>query len=619
MMSQSDGPSSIQIAGASPEDVFGQILREAFDNVLFLPERVVLNQRSDLAVGIFERSDDQGLLSFIESAHDAKIPALCVDFVSDTIFIGSLTLAGRVGCGRCAFERRIAARANRSAKETKLPAYDELYRNIPPVLIREMRVIIDDGPERSELLDHVLAIDSETFAESLHKVIPLARCAVCGGASSLPLVNQAHANLSPEDLPEVVLEALGGWVDQHTGVISNLFIEPPDDPQIPIIATAAPPHVFENDGTLRPLPLGWGKGLSVSGAILSAVGEAIERYSASLVDPARIVWKRPDELEGEFLDPRDCSLYRDAQYERSGFPYARFDSSIQHPWIRGSWADTQQPIWVPALFAVLSIELRQEQSICQGTSNGLAASTDKDDAALRATLELIERDAFMAIWLTGGSADRIRLDDTFDPSLRMVLEGVESLGATVEVYSLPTSVIGATVVCLAIGDGDRYPGVTFGLGADLDPRSALRQAVLELGQTGPYLRRMMQSKTLTTPAAPAAVSEMLDHAAYYFPPERARAFDRLRAGDTTISLRDLERPVNRSLHECVSALKQAGVRVVLIDVTAPDVATGPFHVMRAVSPDLQPIWYGYGLDRIPVARIRNLGIAPDLPPINPIW
>ena len=620
-MSHQNGPYAIQVAGVTPEDDFGRILTEAFDTVLFLSDQVVLNQRPDLAIGIFAGRDDQGLLLFTKSAHDAKIPALCVDFAGDAVLIGSLTLAGRAGCGRCAFERRIAASATSAlvAKDISFPPSDEVSKKIAALIIRELRAVIADGPEQSELLDHVLAVDTETFDESLHKVIPLAHCAVCGGASSLRFMNREPVNLSTGDSPEVVLEALAGWVDQRTGVISNLFIEPPEDLQIPIIATAAPPHLLKKDGTLRPLPLGWGKGLNISGAILSAVGEAIERYSASLVEAERIVWKRPDELNGEFLDPSECGLYSDAQYERGGFPYVRFDSSFPHPWIRGSWADTRQPVWVPALFAVLSIELRQEQSICQGTSNGLAASLDKDNAALRAILELVERDAFMATWLTGRSADRIELDDTFDPSLRMVLEGLESLGATVEVYSLPTSVIGTTVVCLALGDGDRYPGVTFGLGADLDPHSALRQAVLELGQTGPYLRRMMQSRTLTAPAEAASVIEMLDHAAYYFPQERARAFGSLRASDTTISLIDLKRSVNRSLNECVSALKPAGVRVALIDVTSPDVATGPFHVVRAVSPDLQSIWYGHGLDRTPVARIRTLGIAPDLPPINPIW
>ena len=276
--------------------------------------------------------------------------------------------------------------------------------------------------------------------------------------------------------------------------------------------------------------------------------------------------------------------------------------------------NNDKPVWLPALFVFLSIELHREELIAQGTSNGLAASTDKDDAALRAILELVERDAFMSTWLTASPTQRLQLDDTLDPLLLTVLEGIEVLGATVEVYRLPASVIGTTILCLALGDGDQYPGVTFGLGCDLDPRAALRQAVLELGQTGPYLRCMMRSGYLKPAEDPSGVKEMLDHAAYYFPKERATTFDRLRSHET-VNLRDLKSVAKRSLKDCAAALDEAGVRIALVDVTSADVATGPFSVMRAVSPDLQPIWYGYGLDRIH----NKLKIASDVPPINPIW
>ena len=107
---------------------------------------------------------------------------------------------------------------------------------------------------------------------------------------------------------------------------------------------------------------------------------------------------------------------------------------------------------------------------------------------------------------------------------------------------------------------------------------------------------------------------MQDHAAYKFPKERASAFDRLRSKNTTVNLRDLRSVGKRSLQDCSVALGAAGIRVALIDVTSADVATGPFSVMRAVSPDLQPIWYGYGLE-----RIHKLKIASDVPPINPLW
>jgi ribosomal protein S12 methylthiotransferase accessory factor len=578
------GLNTIHVIGIGPEDALGQVLRKTFDNVLFFPDKT---------------------LPFTNT------PSLYVDFRPDETLIGPLTISNRAGCWRCAFERISAALATTGpvTEKNSLLSHDEISKKVAPLLVSEIQAINTGGLEQSPLLDHVLAVDLSTLEESLHRVIPLARCAVCGGAAAFPSINHEPLRLSAEDSPDVVLGSLAGWVDRRTGVISDLFIEPPDDPRVslPFIATAAPPHVMEKDGTLRRLPLGWGKGLTISGAVLSAVGEAIERYSASIVDPEKIIWKRPDELEGEFIDPRDCGLYGEAQYQRDDFPYVRFDPGIVHPWVLGSWLHNNEPVWVPAIFVFLSLELRQEQAIAQGTSNGLAASTSKDDAALRAIMELVERDAFMSTWLTATPAQGLQLDDTLDPLLHIVLEGIEALGAMVEVYTLPASVTGTTVLCLALGDGEQYPGVTFGLGCDLEPRAALRQAVLELGQTGPYLRRMMRSGILTPAADPSGVREMLDHAAYYFAKERAAAFDRLRSENTTVKLRDLKRIEMRSLGE-------AGVRVALVDVTSADVATGPFSVMRAVSPDLQPIWYGYGLE-----RIHKLKIARDVPPINPIW
>lgn len=576
------GLNTINVVGIGPEDAIGRALSKTFQNVLF----------------------------------STDTPSLFVDIKANEVLIGPLTLANRAGCWRCAFERISAARANsESATESPLSP-DEISKKITPLLIRETEAINTEGLEQSSLVGHVLAVDLSTLEESLHKVIPLARCDVCGGAAAFPSTAHEQERLSSEDSPETVLEALAGWVDRRTGVISDLFIEPPDDPRVslPIIATAAPPHVMERDGSLHRLPIGWGKGLTISGAVLSAVGEAIERYSASILDPEKIVWKRPDELEGDVLHPCGLSLYSDEQYDRDDFPFVRFDSNIPHPWVCGSWLNNSSPVWLPAMVVFLSIELRREQLIAQGTSNGLAASTSKDDAALRAILELVERDAFMSTWLTASPTQRIQLDDTLDPLLRKVLEGIEVFGATVEIYSLPASVIGTTVLCLAFGDAEQYPGVTFGLGCDLDPRAALRQAVLELGQTGPYLRRMMKSKLLKPAEDPSGVREMLDHAAYYFPKERASAFDRLRSQET-ISLRELKSVSTRSLEDCAAALDEARVRMALVDVTSADVATGPFSVMRAVSPDLQPIWYGYGLDRIH----HKLKIASNVPPINPIW
>ena len=617
-----DAAPTLLFLGIRPDDSLGRKLRRAFRLARLVPDLTACDiPRVDLAVAIFAGKDEHLRHDVARRAQAAGVSLLCFHVREQELLIGPVTIPGRAGCERCAYERMAAASDRRGPIED-VATLEEIAGVAGPVLVREVRAILRRGVESSQLLDHILVVDTATSDESLHRVIPLPRCVLCGGAAAFPRPHRESSPLSSEDSPEAVLEALEGWVDLRTGVISGVFLEPPSDEVagLPIVAIAAPPHIMGPDDSLRRLPLGWGKGLTVSGAVLSAVGEAIERYSASLPDPARIVWERAGDLDGEFLDPRALARYTEDQYKRDDFPYTRFDPDVRHPWVAGKWIDGGSPVWVPAVFVFLSLAVRTEHVVGQGSSNGLAAWTDPEGAARRAILELVERDACMTAWLTATPGRRILIDDSLDPSLRHVLEGVEALGATVEVYILPTSVCGVTVLCLGLGDGEHYPGVTLGLGADLDPRAALRQAVLELGQTGPYLQRMMRSGALPVPDDPGSVQEMLQHAAYYFPRERAAAFDRLRNHRSPLALRDLaEGRSNRSLAEVATALSAAGIRVALIDVTSADVATGPFSVVRAVSPDLQPISYGYGLESQPVERIRALGLAAEIPPIQPIW
>ena len=137
----------------------------------------------------------------------------------------------------------------------------------------------------------------------------------------------------------------------------------------------------------------------------------------------------------------------------------------------------------------------------------------------------------------------------------------------------------------------------------------MQRAVLALSENGSRLARQHASPALLlVPRKPQAVRTVLDHAAWYVPVERRSAFDRLRAGEGTISLGDLAAtraatPVDGPLRHGAAAPATAGVRVAIVDVTSPDVATCAFTVARAVSPDLQPMSYGFGLYGLPVGQV----------------
>ena len=556
-------------------------------------------------------------------AWSATVPAFSVGVGPGGALVGPLTNPGRPGCGHCARQRMRAAATHADGEDRTAPGpvSHDVIRAVRRLVLTEVAA----WPATSRLVDHVVRIGPDAETHSRHRVIPLSRCRVCGGAARLT-ERPSDDGVTSEDpscgRDDGETSELAGWVDPLTGVFPALLVDPPanDARPSPVVITVAPAHVEDEDDTWRCLPTGWGKGPTAAEAVRSALGEAIERYGASLPDPDRLVWERPHDLQGDRLDPRLFSLYGAEQYAREDFPYVQFDPGARHPWVRGRWLDGGSEVWVPAVFAFLSMTIGPENLICQGTSNGLAAFPDAHEAALRATLELVERDAFMAAWLTGAPGTRVAVDETLSPALGAMVASMEAHGGCVELYLLPTAACGSAALCLALGDGTRAPGVTIGLGADLDPRTALRQAILEAAQTRPYLSRRLRSEALRTPADAASVRDMIDHAAYYFPLDRATAFDPIRSGGAVIPLSSLaDWESERTLDACADALRAAGVRVALVDVTSPDVATGPFRVVRAVSPDLQTISYGHGLERLPVERIRDRVPATRAQAVHPIW
>jgi ribosomal protein S12 methylthiotransferase accessory factor len=253
--------------------------------------------------------------------------------------------------------------------------------------------------------------------------------------------------------------------------------------------------------------------------------------------------------------------------------------------------------------------------VVQGSSNGLAAGSSVDDAADRAVLELLERDAFLTAWRTGDAARRLD-SSTIDDRFRPTLDALREFGLTVDLGLIENDFGVSTVIALARGDGVTTPGACIGLASSPDPAVAAGRAILELAQTVPHLTGLMASGVLPTPRNEQDVTSMLDHAAYFFPPERCRPFDRLFRSDPPLPV---QRSVATGVSDVAATLRQQGIRVAVVDLTTPDVATGPFRVVRAVSPDLMALTFGGELDRLPPARVAAMPVTGSLPALHPVW
>jgi ribosomal protein S12 methylthiotransferase accessory factor len=443
-----------------------------------------------------------------------------------------------------------------------------------------------------------------------HKLLRMPWCDVCGGAAAHePDDGRPGRNLEEVGDVEELKKALEGVVDRRVGIVKMLMsdVDGTGLQEFPMAATAVVSTYTE--GKLRHITdpqIGSGKGLTKIDAMIGATGEAIERYSASRYRKSDLHLAPLKEMREDFVDPRRLCLYTDEQYAQPNFPYARFDDAHPIHWTRGTWYGTSEPVWVPALPTYFNFEACQHEFFCQVSSNGLAAGADADDAATRALFELIERDAFMLTWLCQLPARRIVLDDSLEPGMREVVRTLERRGASIELYLLDgTDLDVPAVMCLALGDTVSWPAVSVALSCHLDPRIAVKKAILEQGHVGPYLTRKVAERK-TPPQTPAEVHTLEDHAAYYFSPDKLVAFDFIRSSEKApVALRDLPAAGDVSPAAVRARLDAAGVQVAVVDVTSPDLRGTPFRVARAVGLDVQPIHFGERFRRLMSARLEK--------------
>jgi ribosomal protein S12 methylthiotransferase accessory factor len=565
-------------------------------------------------------ADDLFLLQRLARfAHQAHLRSLHGHLDGIEAWIGPAVVPGETACWNC-FRLRKLGNA-----DFPVPAH-EIDRSLraAPAEPRERTFLAPMAP----LAGHLLAMEAlqllagfttprlpgrlrivnlVTGESTLHGVVRMPWCELCGGAAAAP--QPGPEGLGDVRSPDELRTLLTGWVDPRVGVIRKLESARGAAPgfgeiELPIVGTAVLAGYTEGEPQPFPDPsVGSGKGLSEVDALIGAVGEAIERYSAARYRREGLLVAPYNEMKDEAFDPRRLALYAESQYREPDFPFARFDPEQPIHWTRGFWLDDRRPVWVPALPSYFNFQVGPLEHFCQVSSNGLAAGASVEDAGLRALFELVERDAMMLTWMCRLPVRRIALDASLDVGTREVVRLLGEHGITVELVCLDAGLGIPTMVCLGFGDGVTTPAVSTALACHPNPRTAARKAILEQAHVQPYLCRIL--RTAKIPATPEEVLTLDDHALYYVPAGRRPAAEFLRGEGDLIPLGDL--PVGEATADfCVERLAAAGLRAAIVDVTSPDVAQSPFRVARALGTDLQPIHFGERFRRLGNPRLTEL-------------
>jgi ribosomal protein S12 methylthiotransferase accessory factor len=333
-----------------------------------------------------------------------------------------------------------------------------------------------------------------------------------------------------------------------------------------------------------------GEGLSRGEAAAAAVGEALERYSATYVPHDRIVLATALELGPAAVEPGRFALFSPAQHATPGFAFRPFTADTRVPWVAGRSLPDGADAWLPAELVFLGDPPRDgDARIAYATSSGMACAEDADDALVRGLCEILERDAFTIVWANRLSLPHLdwSADERIDELDRRLFA---STGLAYSALDL-SAFHGLPSVLAVVRAPAGYPGA-LGVGAGTAPTvkrawwKALSEAFASRS-AGAKLELLCGADPL---ARGADVRSFEDHIRYYADPGRADAAEFLDAGSDrvpTVSIPTLEGngPAEHVRALCARVCA-AGSTPYVVDVTSPDVRALGLVVVKVLAPEL---------------------------------
>jgi ribosomal protein S12 methylthiotransferase accessory factor len=334
-----------------------------------------------------------------------------------------------------------------------------------------------------------------------------------------------------------------------------------------------------------------GAGRTRAEAAAAAVGEALERYSASYVPRSRLVVATARELGDSAVVPERFALFSDRQHANGSFPFRRFTPETRVAWVLGHELPSGRPAYLPAELVFLGhVVTDDEQPIAHSTSSGLACGPGREETVVRGLCELLERDAFMVAWKNRLSLPLLQVApgtptgelerEFFQPTgLRYAavdLSVFHRLPSVLGVVRAPAPVSGA----LGVGAGTA-PTIEQAWWKALSEAFSARSAGAKLACIEPRHDLGRHG---------GRVSTFEDHIRYHAAHERAAAARFLDASERRTPVDSVAALEGRTRRDRIAALckriEAAGSSSYRIDVTSPDVAALGLFVTRVIAPEL---------------------------------
>lgn len=315
-----------------------------------------------------------------------------------------------------------------------------------------------------------------------------------------------------------------------------------------------------------------GSGFSIykENSLMASMGEAVERYCASI------------RLTNEQKDIKNIEKININNITRSN---TKRDNVSKRKWTEVSEFITLKKKLVPSeLIYLFNPDYLPIRDII---STGLAAYSTLEGAIVRGLCECIERDAFMLFWMLSCVNFKIDIDTINQKEIKILLNKAHNSGLKVDIYDITTE-FGVPVI-LTIIRKEGVEGFYLSCAANFDYRKAIRKSLEEgLGGYSVYIEATLIHKK-SVPDDLENTKSLFERPTYYLNNKKDKLLNdiikRSNLADKSKKYKEIKN-VKITLYEATNALDKNNISIYFKDITTPDVNELGFKVVRVIMPEL---------------------------------
>ena len=353
-----------------------------------------------------------------------------------------------------------------------------------------------------------------------------------------------------------------------------------------------------------------GTALTREVALAKAIGEAVERYCGSVYDVDSIRVASCAKLGERAVDPRRFVLFHDSQYEH-GLGLNRVDESSELGWSAGYSLTKNRPAWIPASIVHTGYQgLGTGEPFELAPVSGYACGNTLEEALLGGICEVVERDAFMLHWYQRLPSANIDLRTLQSSEAQDTLARYRDCPVRLFCADITTDVGIPAVAAVMTSRHPQWPAAVVAAASSLDPERAAVRALQELASNHLYVRDCANARTNNLPTRPEQVTGMEEHGLLYTTPQWLTQLgpllrpDEWRSLDADAGLRTDD--VKIAVEHCVAKLDAAGLEVLFVDLTTPEVEALGLKVVKVLIPGMQPMDFGLSWQHLGGRRLYEV-------------